>query len=148
MRPVGMIEARMQPVAPFLAFRQMLEQQPARGPVAVAFLRRQPDEAGDLLGLREITLRRLAEVAAFTWHDALVALVGDRLVEGDRQKALAEQLLERRVGRSRGKLLRIMADVAAQLAAEIVADEQVHDPAPGLCLQRELPLRLLQQRAE
>ena len=87
----------MQPVAPFLAFGQMLEQQPARGPMAVAFLRRQPDEARNLLRLGEITLRRLAEVSALQRDNPLIALVGDRLIEGDRQKTVAEQLLQRRL---------------------------------------------------
>ena len=37
MRPFGMIEPRMQPVAPLLAFGQMLEQQPAGDPVPSRF---------------------------------------------------------------------------------------------------------------
>ena len=45
-------------------------------------------------------------------------------------------------------LLGIVADVAAQLAAEIVADEQVDHAALGLRLERQLSLRLLEQRAE
>ncbi len=77
---------------------KMLEQQPARGPMALALLRRQPDQARDLLRLGEITLRRLAEVPALQRHDPLIALVGDRLIEGDRQKTIAEQLLQRRLG--------------------------------------------------
>src|SRR3982750_2392683 len=101
MRPVGMVEAGMQPVAPFLALGQMLEQQPAGSPMAVALLRREPDEARDLLRLGEKALRRLPEVPALQRHDPLVALICDRLIEGDGQKTLAEQLLERRVGRSR-----------------------------------------------
>ena len=106
MRPVGMVEPRVQPLAALLALGQMLEQQAAGDPVAVALLGREPDQARDLLRLREIALRRLAEVLALERHDALVALVGDRLVEGDREIALAEQLLERRLGRQRRRAAR------------------------------------------
>src|SRR5206468_1221012 len=73
-RPIGMIEARMQPLAAFLALGQMLKQQTARMPIAVALLRREPDQARNLLGLREIALRRLAQVLALEQDDALVAL--------------------------------------------------------------------------
>ena len=96
MRPVGMVEPRVQPLAPLFALRQMLEQQPAREPMPAALLRREPDQARDLLGLGEIALRRIAEVLALERDDALVALLGERLVEGDREIALAEQLLQRR----------------------------------------------------
>ena len=71
-----------------------------------------------------------------------------RLVEGDREIALAEQLLQRRLFGKLGQPLGVVADVAAQLAAEIIADHQVDRPALGLRLQRQLPLRLLEQRAE
>ena len=60
MRPIGMIEPRMQPLAAFLALGKVLEQQPAGGPMLTALLRREAHEAGDLLRLGEIALRRLA----------------------------------------------------------------------------------------
>ena len=41
-----------------------------------------------------------------------------------------------------------MPDVAAQLAAQIIADHQVDRPALGLRLQRQLALGLLEQRAQ
>jgi len=41
-----------------------------------------------------------------------------------------------------------MADIAAQLATQIIADHEVDRTAFGLRLQRQLTLRLLQQRAE
>ena len=81
----------MQPLAALLALRQMLEQQAAGEPVAVALLRREPNQARDLLRLAEIALRRFGQALALQRHDPLVALLGQRLVEGDRQIALAEQ---------------------------------------------------------
>ena len=131
MRPVGMVEPGVQPLAPFLALRQMLEQQAARLPVVAALLGREPHQARDLLRLREIALRRLAEVLALQRDDPLVALVGHRLVERDRQIALAEQLLQLARPALR-QPLGIVADVAAQLAAAIVAHQQVDAP-PSVC---------------
>ena len=77
MRPVGMVEPRVQPLAALLALGQVLEQQAAGEPMAVALLRREPDQARDLLRLGEIALRRLAQVLALQRDDALVALLGD-----------------------------------------------------------------------
>ena len=75
MRPVGMVEPGVQPLAALLAFGQMLEQQAAGDPAAVALFGREPDEARDLLRLGEIALRRLGQAAALQRDDALVALV-------------------------------------------------------------------------
>jgi molecular chaperone Hsp33 len=116
-RPVGMVEPRVQPLAPFLALGQVLQQQPTGEPVAAPLFSRQPDQARDLLGLAEIALRGITEVPALERHDPLVALVGNRLVEGDRKIALAEQLLERRLALDLRCQRRIVPDVAAQLAA-------------------------------
>ena len=148
MRPFGMVEPRMQPLAALLALGQMLEQHAAGDPAAVALFGRQADEARDLLGLGEIALRRLGQAVALQRDDPLVALVGRRLVEGDRQIALAEQGEQRRVRPSVGQPLGIVADIAAQLAAEIIAHQQVDDAALGLRLERHLALRVLEQRAE
>ena len=138
MRPIRMVEPRVQPVAPLLAFGQMLEQQPARAPAVVALVRGQPNQARDLLGLGEIALRRLGQAVALQRHDPLVALVGRRLVEGDRQIALAEQSEQRWLRARLGQPLGIVADIAAQLAAEIIADQQVDDAVLGLRLERQL----------
>ena len=75
MLPFGMIEPRVQPLAPLLALGQMLDEQ-AAGDVAAVGRRahRDADEAGDLLGLGEIMLGRLGERAAFERDDALIAL--------------------------------------------------------------------------
>src|SRR5690348_9776996 len=140
-----MIKPRVQPLAPLLSFRQMLEQQAACEPMLPALLGGEPHQARDLLGLREIALRRVAEVLSLERHDALIALVRQRLVEGDREIAIAEQLLEARLGARLRQPLRIVADIAAQSAAEIVADHEVDDPALRLRLKRELALRLLEQ---
>ena len=80
----------MQPLAPFLAFGQMLEQQPSRAPSFGPLFRCQPNDARDLLGLGEEALRRLGEALAFQRHDPLIALVAHRMIEGDREIALAE----------------------------------------------------------
>src|SRR6185503_1294745 len=93
-RPIGMIEPRVQPLAPLLALRQVLKQQSPGEPMAAALFRGETHQARDLLGLGEITLRGVAEVLALERHDALVSFVRHRLVEGDREIAVAEQLLK------------------------------------------------------
>ena len=143
-----MVEPRVQSVAPFLSLRQMLEQKASRGPMPLALHGGEPDQARDLLGLGEIALRRLAEILALQRHDPLITFVRHRLVEGDRQISVAEQLLQRRLRGHAGEPLRVMAHVTAQLPPEIVADEKVDDPAIGLRLQRQLALRLLQKRPQ
>ncbi len=80
-------------------------------------------------------LDRLGEAAALERHDPLIALAGQRLIEGDREIALAEQGEERRQARLLGEPLGIEADIAAQLAAAIIGDEQVDDAGLGLRLQ-------------
>jgi hypothetical protein len=67
----------------------------AAGDVA-GIVHREPHQARDLLGLGEEALRRLGQARAFQRHDALVALLGRHLVEGDGEIALAEQPLQRR----------------------------------------------------
>src|SRR4029079_9057436 len=88
MRPVGVVEPGVQPLAPFLAFGQMLEEQPTRVPMGVALLGREPNQGRDLLGLGEIALRRFTQILALERYDALIALACYRLVEGDREIAL------------------------------------------------------------
>src|SRR5215204_4393375 len=63
-RPVGVVELRMDSLPALLAFRQMLEQQAAGGPAPVPLLGREPDETRDLLGLAEIALRRMRKAVA------------------------------------------------------------------------------------
>ena len=54
MRPVGMVEARVQPLATVLALGQMLQQQAAGDPMDRRASRGEPHQAQDLLGLSEI----------------------------------------------------------------------------------------------
>ena len=79
MLPFGMVEPRVQPLAPVLALGQMLEEQPARDvpPVRIA-PHAEADQRRDLLGLDEIALRRLRQRLAVERHDALIALAGRR----------------------------------------------------------------------
>ncbi len=109
---------------------------------------REPHQARDLLGLGEEMLDRLGEVAALERHDPLIALVRHRLVEGDREIALAEQAEQRRLAGLLGEPFGVEADIAAQLAAAIVGDQEVDDAALGARLQRQLPAHVLQHRAE
>ena len=146
MVPFRVIEPGVQPLAPLLPFRQMLEEEAAGD--AAAGVEREPDQARNLLGLDEEMLGRLGQAAAFQRHDPLVALAGQSLIEGDRQIALAEQGEERGLARLLGEPLGIEADIAAQLAVPIIADEQVDDAALGLGLEGELAARILQRRAE
>src|SRR6185369_12009869 len=106
-RPVWMIEPRVQPFTPLFALRQMLEQQTAGEPMLTALLGCQSDKARYLLGLRKIALRSLAEVLPLQRNDALVALLRHRLVEGDREIALAEQVRECRFDRQVRQALRV-----------------------------------------
>ena len=143
-----MIEPRVQPLAPFLSFRQMLQQQPAcLAPIGIA-PGRDPDKTGDLLGLRKIALRGLGERRAVERHDTLVAFAACRLVERDREIALAEQREKRRIDRCLGQSVCIVTNIAAHFATAIVADQQIDDAGLGLRLQRHLPVRILEQRAE
>jgi hypothetical protein len=49
------------------------------------------DKAGYLFGVGEIAFRRLGQRSAFQRNDALIAFARYRLIEGDRQIALAEE---------------------------------------------------------
>jgi hypothetical protein len=61
---------------------------------------------------------------------------------------LVEQRIERRILAEPGQPLGVVLDIAAQLAALIVAHQQADDAALRLRLQRHLPLGILQRRAE
>src|SRR3546814_15410074 len=93
-------------------------------------------------------LGSLADRRAFERDDALIAFGGGRLVEGDRKETFAEQREQGRVGPGLGQPLGVELEVAAQLAAAIIADEQLDRPAAGLRLQRQLALLVLQRRTE
>src|SRR5205085_7483012 len=127
-----MIETRVQPFATLLAFRKMLQQQSASEPVAIALFGSEANQARDLLRLGEIALRCLGKVLAFERDDTLIALLGNGLVERDREIALAKELLQRGPFRSARDAFRVMSDIAAQLAALIIADQHVDDSAIGL----------------
>src|SRR5687768_15853172 len=94
----------------------------------------EPHQARNLLGLAEIALRRLGQRVAFERNDPLVALAAGRLVEGDGKIALAEQRLEVAVARKLGEPVAVEADIAAQLPAAIIADQQIDNSALGLRL--------------
>ncbi len=91
MRPVGMVELRVDSLAALLALREMLEENSAGDPMAVALLDRKSHQARDLLRLREVTLGGLGKAVAVQRHDTLVTLLGLRLVECDCQVAFAEK---------------------------------------------------------
>ena len=103
-----------------------------------SLLRREPDDRSGSAPTGRNSFAPPRQALALQRHDALVALVGRRLVEGDRQIALAEQREQRRVRPGLGQPLGIVADIAAQLAAEIVAHQQVDDAVLGLRLERQL----------
>ncbi len=90
-RPVGMVELRVDSLAALLALREMLEENSAGDPMAVALLDRKSHQARDLLRLREVTLGGLGKAVAVQRHDTLVTLLGLRLVECDCQVAFAEK---------------------------------------------------------
>ena len=52
------------------------------------------DQRRHLLALREIALDRCDSECALERHDSLIALIGRRQIESDREIALAEQLLQ------------------------------------------------------
>ena len=86
-----MVQPSVDALAALLAFGQMLKQQSARDPMSVMLCDRQADQARDLLRLREKALRCLRQAVALQRDDPLVALVHHRMIEGDREIALAEQ---------------------------------------------------------
>jgi hypothetical protein len=97
MLPFGIVEAGMETVAALLPFRQMLDENPAGDMPGV--VDGEPDDARKLLRLAEIILRCLAERASFERNDPLVSFLGQRMVEGDGEVALAEEGGEVAVGR-------------------------------------------------
>ncbi len=149
MLPFGVVEPRVDTVAPLLALGQMLEEEAAGDAPAVgAAADAEADDAGDLLRLEEIALRRPGDRIAVERDDALVALARRRLVEGDGQIALVEQGTERRIPAQRREPAGIVLHIAAQRAALVVAHQQADDPALRLRLDRELAVHVLERRAE
>src|SRR6185369_12314769 len=110
-----------------------------------ALLRRESDDARDLLGLGEEALRGMREAVALQRHDALIALVSHRMVEGDREIALAEQRKERRARPHVREPLAVEAYVSAKVAGQIIADEQLDRARLCLGLEGDLPFLLLEQ---
>jgi hypothetical protein len=84
MLPFRMVEPGVQALAALLALGKVLEQDPAGDMSGI--VDREPDQARDLLGLAEEMLGRLGEAGAFERDDALVALLGGRLIEGDGER--------------------------------------------------------------
>ena len=149
MLPLRMIHPHVQPFAALLPFRQVLDQQPGRGAAPSVRPDRDADQGRHLFGLGEIGFAGLGERIPFEWHDPLIALPGAGQVKGDRQiAALAEQRRQRRIGAQPGEPFRIVADIAAQFAAAVIAHQQVDDPALGLRLQGQLAFPVLEQRAD
>src|SRR5206468_7821683 len=112
---IRMVEPRVQAFTAFFPLREVLEQQAAGKPVFAPPLGCQPNQARNLLRLREIALCRLRQVPTFEWHDPLMAFFRDWLIEGNRKIPLAKQLLEVWVLRGFGEALAVVADVAAKL---------------------------------
>ena len=139
----------MQPLAPHLAGREMLEQH-AGADTALAGIVAHGDvqQARHLLRLGEIMLRGLGQPRAFQRHDALIALAGHRLIEGDGEIALAKQAEQARVFAKLGEPVRIELRIAAHGARLVVGDEQRDDALLGLRLQGELAGIVLEQGAQ
>src|SRR3546814_20311373 len=72
-------------------FRSQMLDEDAAGDMA-GFVDGEAPEARYLLGLAEEALRGLGERIALQRHDALVALAAHRVIEGDGEIALAEQI--------------------------------------------------------
>jgi hypothetical protein len=129
MRPVGMVEPGVEPVAALLALGQMLEQQSSRDSSPSRF----SAASRTMLGICSDWAKKLSAASArlspVERDDPLIALVHPRMVEGDRQIAFAEQGEERRARPRLRQPRRIVADIAAKLAAQIVADQKVDRPA-------------------
>src|SRR3546814_9191487 len=79
----------------------MLEKQPAGDMARIAHVRhRQPHERRYLLGLAEIMLGRIRKAFALQRDDALIALAGERLIEGEGEITLAEHVAKARLLKS------------------------------------------------
>src|SRR5512139_1830107 len=100
MRPFRMVEPGVEPFATLLPFREVLEHEAAGHPAPLVLRYGKADDRGNLLRLGEIALGSLRQPVPFQRDDSLVALLGRRLIESDRQVALAKQAEERRIGTS------------------------------------------------
>ena len=148
MVPLGMVHPHMQPLAPVFALGQMLHQQAASDAALAVAAHRHPDQRRHLLGLGKIALARLGQRGAFKRDNPLIALLGAGHIKRDRQIALAKQRIERGIDAQLRQPLGIMPDIAAQLTSAVIADQQVNDPAFGLRLHGQLPIAVLEQRAD
>ena len=125
----------------------MLDEQPAGGAVPPFLAHPDPEKRRQLLGLGEIGFADLGKRRAGQRHDSLISLVRNGMVERDRKIAFAEQRVERRVRPKRAKALRVVPDIASQLAVEVIADQQVDNAAFGLSLHCELAILVFEKRA-
>src|SRR3546814_12164007 len=108
----------------------MLEKQPAGDMARIAHVRhRQPHERRYLLGLAEIMLGRIRKAFALQRDDALIALAGERLIEGEGEITLAEHVAKARLLVQHREPVRVVAYIATHRPCLIIAHPQV-DPAP------------------
>src|SRR3546814_1305241 len=70
------------------------------------------------------------------------------LFRSDRQITLAEQAEQRRIGAKLDQPVGVELGIAAHLAALVIGDQQADDAIFRLRLERELPPRILERRAE
>src|SRR5690606_13499097 len=103
------------------------------------------DRARNLFGWLEIMFSRLADRRSFERYDPLIALARRCMIEGNCKEALAEKTEQRRLGPRLGEAIGIEFQIAAKLAAAIVAHEQFDRPAARLRLERELARFVLER---
>src|SRR3546814_8477061 len=73
---------------------------------------RQPHERRYLLGLAEIMLGRIRKAFALQRDDALIALAGERLIEGEGEITLAEHVAKARLLVQHREPVRVVAYIA------------------------------------
>src|SRR3546814_12264002 len=93
-------------------------------------------------------LGRIRKAFALQRDDALIALAGERLIEGEGEITLAEHVAKARLLVQHREPVRVVAYIAPQRACLIIAHQQVDHAALRLRLKRELPSGFLQRRSQ
>src|SRR3546814_567801 len=82
-------------------------------------------------------LGRIRKAFALQRDDALIALAGERLIEGEGEITLAEHVAKARLLVQHREPVRVVAYIAPQRACLIIAHQQVDHAALRLRLKRE-----------
>src|SRR3546814_19149106 len=93
-------------------------------------------------------LGRIRKAFALQRDDALIALAGERLIEGAGEITLAEHVAKARLLVQHREPVRVVAYIAPPRACLIIANPPVEPAVLRLGLKRELPSGFLQRRSD